>query len=62
MPTAQEPNENNQLIISVGQNGAEGYADGVNNVQVEHNDAVDYDAIPFEGDDSINPVGIKEDG
>ena len=62
VPVAQEPDVNNQPINSIEPIGADGYADGTNDVQVEHNVAVDYDAMPFDVDDSVNPVGIKEDG
>ena len=62
VPAALEPDDNNQTINPVEQNGANIYADGANDVQIELDVAVDYDAMPFEGDDSVNPVGIKEDG
>ena len=62
IPTAEEPEEDNRFMNSVSQNGANGFTDGTENLTAEQNIAMDYDAMPFEGDDNANSVGIKEDG
>ena len=60
--TTEDSEEDNRFANPITQNGADGPVSGMENAQNEQNATMDYDAVPFEVDESTNPVGIKEDG